>query len=326
MKPSLPCPVPTLESYPPMRNDNTTEAEPSSALLTEPRNQQGSHRRSRHYHRPLKVRRVPLRHGWYWLIEGFTLWVRGPAFLTFLTLCCIVGVLAAAMMPYIGALLASVLYPGLMLGVFNGCRAIDRKRNLSPGLLISGFRRHPFDLLLAGFCNFIVMTVILASTWLIDGGMLWRAVEQAEILNPAVLTASPFLYSVIFSTILSVLWAAVYLFVPQLIGWWRLSVPRALLFSLKGCLVNFLPFFTYAFCFSLFIIVLSALVINFFALTAEGLGSVVSAAFLLITSPALIASFYVAARDIFGFPRRRKHRRRPADPALDEQRRRRAQT
>ncbi|MCL2644253.1 MAG: hypothetical protein FWD51_02215 [Betaproteobacteria bacterium] len=305
-----------------MRNDNTAETGPVSLLPLDSQFPQDDSKHShRHYARPLKIRRVPMQHGWYWLIEGFMLWARSPAFLSFLAFSCIFGIVVAQAAPKVGELLGSILYPGLMLGVFNGCRAIDRKRTLSPGLLFSGFRRHAFDLLLAGFCNFIALTLMLLATWPIDGGMMWRVVIHGELPN---MESTLFRYSLIVTMVLSMMWAAVYLFVPQLIGWWRLSVPKALFFSLKGCLVNWLPFFTYAFCFSFFVVVLSALVINFFELTYEGLGVVVCAVFLLITSPALIASFYVAARDIFGFPRRRKHKKRTSEPALDERKKRRA--
>ncbi|MDR2014638.1 MAG: hypothetical protein LBP99_03315 [Azoarcus sp.] len=299
-----------------MRNDSAISAEPAATLPPDSR-RQNSDRDHRHYNRPLKIRRVPMRHGWYWLIEGFMLWARSPAFLSFLAFSCIIAIILAAIPPYVGDLLGLILYPGLMLGVFNGCRAIDRKRNLSPGLLISGFRRHAFDLLLAGFCHFVVMTAMLLSTWPIDGGMMWRVVTHAEIPGPAVFASPPLLYSSIFIGIFSALWTAVYLFVPQLIGWWRLSVPKALISSLKGCLFNWLPFLVYIFCFSFFIIILSALVINFFELVAEGLGVVICALFLLISIPALIASFYVAARDIFGLPRRRKHKQRQPDATQD---------
>jgi hypothetical protein len=275
--------------------------------------------RYRHYDRPLKIRRVPMRHGWYWLIEGFSLWARNPAFLSFLAFTCIFAIIVVAIPPYIGELLGLILYPGLMLGVFNGCRAIDRKRNLSPGLLISGFRRHAFDLLLAGFCNSIVLIVMLLSTLLIDGGIMWRMVVYGDIPDATLFTSPPLLYSSILIGVLFTLWTAVYLFVPQLIGWWRLSVPRALTYSLKGCLVNWLPFFVYAFCFSFFVVVLSALVINFFELVAEGVGVVICAVFLLISIPAVIASFYVAARDIFGFPRRKKRKQQQPNVLLNEQ-------
>jgi len=311
-----------------MRNvKSAPETEPASALPPDTLSLDGDGSPRPHFHesRPLKIRRVSMRHGWYWLIEGFMLWARSIAFLSFLTLCFVFGILAASIPPGIGEMLGAVLYPGLLLGVFNGCRAIDRKRKLSPGLLFSGFRRYAFDLLLAGFCNFVVIVVILLSTRLIDGGMLWRMSFNAEIPDIETFFSPPLFHSLLYATPLIALWAMVYLLVPQLIGWWRLSVPKALIFSLKGCLINFLPFFTYAFCYSFFIIVLSAITINFleFGLAAKGLGVVACFVFLLITSPALIASFYVAARDIYGFPRRRKHKRRRPSSAQDERRKQR---
>ncbi|MDR2209102.1 MAG: hypothetical protein LBE22_09050 [Azoarcus sp.] len=296
-----------------MENDSDNSTEPLSVMPPDPRHKD---RRHRHYERPLKVRRVPLQHGWYWLIEGFMLWKRSPAFLSFLAFSCLIAIIVVWITPDIGGMLGSILYPGLMLGVFNGCRAIDRKRILSPALLISGFRRHAFDLLLAGFCSFIVMTAIQWSTWPIDGGKLWQELER-EKLDWTVFSSPPLLYSSIVTGILSTLWLALYLFVPQLIGWWRLSVPKALIYSMRGCLFNLLPFFVYTFCYCFFIIILSALVINFFGLVAEGLGVVVCTVFILISAPALIASFYVAARDIFGFPRRRKHRQKKQAPSPD---------
>jgi hypothetical protein len=309
-----------------MKTDSAISTGPNSTLPPDTQHQDSDKRqRQRHYNRPLKIRRLPIRHGWYWLIEGFLLWTRNPAFLSFLVFSCILAIIVAAIPDYVGELLAMILYPGMLLGVFNGCRAIDRKRNLSPGLLISGFRRHAFDLLLAGFYHFIVMAAILSSTWLIDGGMMWQVLIHGEIPDMAAFASPPLFYSLILVGVLSTIWTAVYLFVPQLIGWWRLSVPNALIHSLKGCLINCLPLFAYAFCFSFFVILLSALVINFLALTVEGLGTVVCVVFLLIIAPTLIASFYVAARDIFGFPRRKKRRQQPGSTP-DERKKRRVRT
>ncbi|MDR3087964.1 MAG: hypothetical protein LBU45_08475, partial [Azoarcus sp.] len=87
-------------------------------------------------------------------------------------------------------------------------------------------------------------------------------------------------------------------------------VHKALFFSFKGCLRNFLPLSAYAFCFGVFVCTLPTLVINFSSLTIEGGGIIVCFAYLLVIFPVLFASIYVAARDIFGFPRRRKHRHR----------------
>jgi hypothetical protein len=277
-----------------------------------------SPREAGHHHsetRPLKVRRVSVRHGWYWLIEGFTLWARSPAFISFLIFSCILAIFVAASVPYIGELLSSVLYPGLMLGLYNGCRAIDRKRRLSPGLLFSGFQRRPYDILLAGFCNFIVIKIILLSTILIDGGEFLRASDTLQAPEMVTVVSTPFFYAMLTFVVLLLAWGMAILFASPLIGWWRLSVPKALLLSIRGCLRNWFPLAVYLlFGFGFFICTLPALAINFFNLLMDGLGTVVCAVFLLIALPVLFASSYVAARDIYGLPRRRKHRQHPPPP------------
>jgi hypothetical protein len=206
-----------------------------------------------------------------------------------------------------------------MLGLYNGCRAIDRKRRLSPGLLFSGFQRRPYDILLAGFCNFIVVKIILLSTILIDGGEFLRAAETLQAPEMVTVVSTPFFYAMLTVAVLLPVWGMAILFVPPLIGWWRLSVPKALLFSIRGCLRNWLPFIAYLFCFGFFICTLAALAINFFNLLMTELGTVVCAVFLLIIFPVLFASSYVAARDIYGLPRRRKHRQHPQAQAVQAQ-------
>lgn len=265
----------------------------------------------------MRIRHVSIQHGWYWLIEGLALWLRHPPFLSFLTLGCALAFFAAISIPYVGELLGMMLLPCLTLGVFNGCRAIDRRRKLSPELLLSGFRRRAYDLLLAGFCNFVATTVILLGTIPIDDGVLWRLLAYAEMPDTITMVSPRFIYALLMTTALLLPWGIAYLFVPQVIGWWHLSVPRALSASLAGCLRNLIPFFAYIFCFLFFICMLPALAINFLNLTMEGLGTLAAAVFVLVMLPVVMASFYVAARDIFGLPRRRRHRRRP-EPALRE--------
>ena len=258
---------------------------------------------------PLRVKRVPMRHGWYWLIEGFTLWIRAPAFLSFIAFVFMIAILGASLIDYVGDLIGGILSAGLGLGLFNGCRAIDRKRRLSPALLFSGFRRRPYDLLLAGFCNFIAERLLLLYIQTIDKeGAFWQLAEYGRVPEMTTTLLNP--YGMATIAIFCLVWGMAYVFVPTLIGWWRLPVHRALLFSFKGCLRNFFPFLAYIFCFGVFVCTLPALVINFSSLTMEGVGIIVCAIYLLVIFPVLFASIYVAARDIFGFPRRRKHRHR----------------
>jgi hypothetical protein len=290
-----------------------TDASPPPKITPEPPPPSGEHRHHHHHStsRAMRIRRVPMRNGWYWLIEGFALWLRNPAFLSFITFGSALALFAASLVPYIGEPLGMMLYPSLTLGIYNGCRAIDRKRRLSPEILLSGFRRRAFELLLVGFCNFVIIkTVMLAST-LVDDGAWWRLLEYGEVPDTMTIVSPRFLYAALMMLVLLTPWSIAYLFVPQIIGWWRQPVTKALSSSLAGCLRNWLPLFVYMLCYAFFVCMLSALVINFFNLVKEGLGTLACTVFILLMFPILLGSFYVAARDIFGLPRRRRHRRRP---------------
>jgi len=205
----------------------------------------------------------------------------------------------------------------MILSLVNGCRAIDRKRRLSPGLLFSGFRHRPVDLVLAGFCNFVVLHVILLCSYPIDNGTWWKFLVQGVLPDSLVMNSKPFMIAILVFGGLLLFWGMACVFVPQLIGWWRLSVQRAISFSFRGCLRNWLAMLVYTVCFTFFIVILASLVINLVAITTEGLGVIACFAFLLVMFPVVFASFYVAARDIYGFPRRRKHHRVVLPTAAD---------
>ncbi|MDR0565310.1 MAG: hypothetical protein LBG78_10315 [Azoarcus sp.] len=269
--------------------------------------------------RPLKVRRVSMWHGWYWLIEGFILLARNPAFLFFLSFSLVLVFIATAFIRVevgnaqrdVGYAIFIVLYPGLFLGVWNGCRAVDRKRKLSPALLVSGFRRRAYDLLLLGFSYFVFMTVLPLLTLPIDGGVVWNLLVSGILPSnqpfPGFLFEPPVSYSGLVFLIPTLLCTMAYLFAPQLIGWWRLPMLKAMSFSFRGCLVNLLPFFIYTCCFCFFLLALPIFLFNFVSSLMEGLSIVACVIYILVVIPAVFASFYVAARDIYGFPRRRRH-------------------
>jgi hypothetical protein len=252
-----------------------------------------------------------MRHGWYWLIEGFALWVRNPAFLSYLTFGCILAMLAMALLPTAGEALCTLLMPCLTLGVYNGCRAIDRRRKLTPGLLFSGFRRRSFNLLIAGGGFFAAMKGVSLATTLIDGGVLWQFLEYGE-LDETALDKPAFRQAALALAALLAPSLMAYWFIPQLVGWWRLSVPKALLVSFMACARNWPTFAAYL-CIILFGLVLVVFVIGLFDFILPGLGALMRAAFLLLGLPTLFASFYISSRDIFGLPYSKK--RRPKEPA-----------
>jgi hypothetical protein len=271
-----------------------------------------------------KSRRVPLEHGWAWLVEGFALWLRHPVFLSFLTFGSLITVFAASLVPEAGLALSTLLTPGLMLGVYNGCRAIDRHRKLLPDLMFSGFRHRLYDMLIASGIYFIITTGVLLGTILIDEGALWQFLNHGdEEALRAALDLPTFRYSVIAALSLLTLINVAYLFAPPLISWWRLPVPKAMLMSFTACLRNWQPFLAHSVCVVFFYFILPTFIISLmpflvisFGVFEIELSWLVCFLFLLLTLPGLIASFYVSARDIFGLPHKKKrHAREPRERA-----------
>jgi hypothetical protein len=290
----------------------------SPKIIDSPQQQQ--HARHSHEVTPLKARRVPLEHGWSWLVEGFALWLRHPVFLSFLTFGSLITVFAASLVPEAGLALATLLTPGLMLGVYNGCRAIDRHRKLLPDLMFSGFRYRFYDMLIASGIYFIITTAVLLGTILIDGGALWQLLNQGdEDALKAALDLPTFRYAIFSALSLLTLINVAYLFAPPLISWWRLSVPKAMLMSFNACLLNWQPFLAHTTCIFFFYFILPTSLIGLMPFFVISLGRIeielswlVCFLFLLLTLPSLIASFYVSARDIFGLPHKKKRHQKEA--------------
>jgi hypothetical protein len=288
----------------------------TSPKTTESRQTQRTQRHRSHEDAPLKARRVPLEHGWSWLVEGFALWLRHPIFLSFLTFGSLITVIGASLVPEVGLALSTLLTPGLMLGVYNGCRAIDRHRRLLPDIMFSGFRHRLYDMLIASGIYFIVTTAVLLGTILIDGGTLWQLLAQGDedALNAA-LDLPTFRYASFAALALLTVINVAYLFAPPLISWWRLSVPKAMFMSFRACLLNWQPFLAHGICVTFFYFILPKFLIGLMPFLVISFGFfetelrwLVCFLFLLFTLPSLIASFYVSARDIFGLPHKKKRR------------------
>jgi hypothetical protein len=76
----------------------------------------------------MQARTLPAPRGWMWILDGFALWKRNPALITFLVFGYWFCLLLVAAVPFIGQVLMSLAMPALSLGIFNGCKAVAEKR------------------------------------------------------------------------------------------------------------------------------------------------------------------------------------------------------
>jgi len=120
----------------------------------------------------MQARTLPAPRGWMWILDGFALWKRNPALITFLVFGYWFCLLVVAAVPFIGQVLMSLAMPALSLGIFNGCKAVAEKRKAGPEILISGFKQNLPEQVKIGGIYLIGTLVVLGLTALADGGIL----------------------------------------------------------------------------------------------------------------------------------------------------------
>jgi hypothetical protein len=111
--------------------------------------------------------------GWAWIIDGFALWKRNPALITFLVFGYWLCLLVVAAVPFVGQVLMSLIMPALSLGIYNGCKAVAEGRKAGPDILLSGFRQNLPELVKIGGIYLIGTFAVLGLSLLVDGGMAW---------------------------------------------------------------------------------------------------------------------------------------------------------
>lgn len=249
----------------------------------------------------MQAHQLPTQRGWQWLFEGFQLWRRSPALLSFVAFGYLLVLLVINIFPVIGQPIASLLMPVLSLGVLNACRAVDERRRVGPEVLFSGFRSNVQSLIAIGGLHFAATLIILGLTALADGGTLLKVMTGGAVEREAA-EAPAFLFALLIALALSTPVMMAYWFAPLLVGWWKLDTPKSLFFSFYACLRNWRPFLAYSIGLALFAALLPGLLLGIIGMVSPTLATLLSVPLPLLLIPMIFASFYANARDIFGVP------------------------
>ena len=248
----------------------------------------------------MQARMLPAQRGWAWIFDGFSLWRRNPALITFLVFGCSLCLLLIAAVPLIGQVIMSLIMPALSLGIFNGCKAVAEKRKAGPDILLSGFRQNLPELVKIGGIYLAGTLAVMGISLLIDGemntklskAMLGRVSWGETLDDPA------FTLALLVATIGSTPLIMAYWFAPLLAGWGRVPAAKALFFSFIACLRNWRAFLTYGI--GLLVIALGAgLLITILELVSPLLAMLPALAFPVIFIPVIFSSFYANALDVF---------------------------
>ena len=244
-------------------------------------------------------KRPPAR-GLAWVAEGFALWKRNPALLTYLTFGYLLILVLLSVVPVIGQAIASLIMPVISLGVLNGVLAVHQGRKVGPEVLVSGFKSEVGGLVTVGGLYLIGTLLALAATGLVDGGMLIKIMLGGEKLDEATMSTPGLLEASLLGTALTTPLMMAYWFAAMLVGWQGMSAPKAMFFSLVACWRNWMPFFVYLM--AIFFLVLGgpALLIAVIAQASPTLASLLSIPLPLIAIPIVFATFLPNALDVFG--------------------------
>ena len=250
----------------------------------------------------MQARTLPARRGWAWIVDGFAIWKRNPALITFLVMAYSFIQLVMFIVPYIGPIVISLTTPALALGIYNGCKAVADGRKVGPEVLFSGFRQQLPELVKIGGINFLCTLALVGLAVLIDGNMGDRMVnillgkaDAGETLSENPSFGLAVLIVVVGFTPL----AMAYWFAPLLAAWGKVPAVKALFFSYVACLRNWRAFLVYGL--SLMLVTQAAsLVVIVLDLALPVLGSLAALAFPLVFMPVVFASLYANTTDVFG--------------------------
>lgn len=252
----------------------------------------------------MRAQTLPAAAGWRWIVNGFAIFRRNPPVLSMLVIAYWFTVIFLNILPLVGSLAASLVIPGLSVGLMQAARNLERGQPVGLQTLYGGLKENTKTLLALGALYLACTFGVLGISALFDGGDLLRfmladtqaervALEDTDFTVPAL---------VVLSLLVPVVMA--YWFAPVLAAWHRLSLAKSLFFSFIACWINWRPFLVFGIGLLLVAgiapgILLGLLLILF----PEGQGfitGIVTVPMVLIIAPVVFASFYACYRDIFG--------------------------
>jgi len=229
-----------------------------------------------------KGRTVAAGRGWDWIVEAFALFLKQPGIWILAAVALGVIFIVISMIPILGSLASTLLFPIFGGGLMLGCKALDQGGALEFEHLFAGFKQRTGDLVLVGAFNLIGWVVIFFAVVAVIGGGVFMGVMRGGIEGAGLSIASMLIAMLLVAGLSVPLYMATW-FAPALIVLHDVAPGAALKASFFACLRNWIPFLVYS-------VVL--LVLCLVAAIPALLG-------FLVLVPVLAASVYTAYRDIF---------------------------
>lgn len=239
--------------------------------------------------------------GWQWVKQGLEVFRKQPGALMALFFSCMFLTLISAMIPLLGAALPSLMAPLFSVALLQACADIDQGKRAFPLLVTTGFKkpvRRP--LLQLGGLYLIVALLALAAMRLLGDEVFSQITSAKEVrIDQAMLEKLQF--PVLISALISLSGWLLGCLAAPLIYWQKMTLAKALFFSVVTVGRNFKAFITAT--------VLLYLLCQLVVLVVSVLASVVPmlAVTLLLSTVLLMivlvhCTLYAAYRHLFGAP------------------------
>jgi len=252
----------------------------------------------------MRAQTLPPAAGWGWILTGFAIFRRNPPVLGMLVVTYWFTIIFLNVLPVIGAVAASLLIPGLSVGLMQAARHIERGQPASLQTLFGSMKENGRTLLALGALYLCCTLGILGLSTLLDGGDMFRFMMAGNRAERAAVEDADFVLPALFVMLMMMPVMMAYWFAPVLAAWHRLPLGKALFFSFVACWINWRAFLVYGLGILLIGGVAPGLLVGLLMLIFPGAASFITAVvtipLVLIIAPAIFASFYASYRDIFG--------------------------
>jgi len=252
----------------------------------------------------VRAQTLPAAAGWGWILTGFAIFRRNPLVLGMLVLTYWFTVIFLNVLPYIGALAASLVIPGLSVGLMQAARQVERGLPVGVQTLFGSMKDNGRTLVALGALYLCCTLGILGLSTLLDGGDMFHFMMANSRAERAAVEDADFIVPALFVMLMMIPIMMAYWFAPVLAAWHRLTLGRSLFFSFVACSMNWRAFLTYGAALLLVGgvapgVVLSVLLL-LFPDAANFITAIVTMPMVLVIAPTIFASFYACYRDIFG--------------------------
>lgn len=252
----------------------------------------------------MRAQTVPSAAGWRWIASGFTIFRRNPLVFSMLVVSYWFTVIFLNVLPIVGALAASLVIPGLSVGLMQAARNLERRQPIGLQTLYGGLRENTRTLLALGGLYLLCTLAILGTSAVVDGGELLRYMLASNRVERAAVEDADFTLAALVVMLMLVPVLMAYWFAPVLAAWHRLSLAKSLFFSFVACWMNWRAFLAYSVALLLVAGILPGLLLGvlliLFPEAQAFITGVIMVPMALIVAPAIFASFYASYRDIFG--------------------------